>query len=92
MSTKTMSTITNNTLILKGLPYNDTRVYELLEIFENHGEIDFVKLLQNSDKSCKGIGFVRFTNHEGSEKAVKSLPDFWYNGRKVFVEYAKPRE
>lgn len=82
----------NLTLILKNLPFDNTWTHEIMDIFEHHGELRFVNVLRNEDRTCKGVAFVRFMEPENATKAIGALPDFWYNGRKVFVEYAKPRK
>jgi len=81
----------NTTLVLKNLPYNNTWVHELMGIFEHHGELELINVLRNEDDTCKGIAFIRFKTSEGADKAVRTIPDFWYHGRKVFVEYARDK-
>ena len=80
-----------NTLILRNLPYHGTYAIDLLEIFDYHGEITGINIIRNRDYSCKGYGFISFDNSEQATKALAALPDFRYEGRKVKVEYARPK-
>ena len=82
----------NTTLILKNLPYHDTYTHELMDIFEKYGKLVYINVLRNEVKNCKGVAFIRFDTREESDEALKKLPTFWYNNRKIFVEYAKPRQ
>lgn len=80
----------NTTLILKNLPPNCTSSRELLEIFEECGPIKFINILKDEDGSCKGLAFIRFEKKEGSDKGL-DLDGFYYEDRKIFVEYARDR-
>ena len=80
----------NTTLILKNLPYHNTYTDDLMSLMEQYGTITMLNILRNPDGTCKGVAFVRFLTKESSDKAL-AAGDFWCDGRKVYVEYAKDR-
>lgn len=80
-----------STLVLKGLPYHNTSVLDLMKIFEVHGFIENINILKNKDGSCKGIAFVRFEAKESADKAVGALSRFWYIYRWVRTARANNR-
>ncbi|NCN51761.1 RNA-binding protein [archaeon] len=66
---------------------------ELKTLFSKYGEIEEATVI--SDKftnRSKGFGFVTFTNDADADKAVKELNEFEFEGRKLTVNEAKPRE
>lgn len=80
----------NTTLILKNLPYEGTTERDLKHFFSKTcGPVKFVNVLYDGDR-CKGIAFVRFENVSGSDKGL-TMNGFWYEDRRVYVEYARDR-
>ncbi len=79
---------TENTVILKNLPYRDTYVIDLLIRLEIHGTIRNIRVLRTKDRRCKGIAFIEFENKEGADRAVES-DHFKYENRRVSINYAK---
>jgi len=66
---------------------------ELKTLFSKYGEVEEATVI--SDKftnRSKGFGFVTFTNDADADKAVKELNEFDFEGRKLTVNGAKPRE
>lgn len=81
----------NTTLILKNLPYEGTTERDLKRFFSaTCGPVRFVNVLRQDDGRCKGIAFVRFEKKVGSDRGL-TLNGFWYEDRKVYVEYAEDR-
>ncbi len=80
----------NTTLILKNLPYSCTSSKELLKFFGKCGPIKFINILKDVEGNCKGIAFVRFETKEGADKGLDT-DGFWYEDRKIYVEYARDR-
>lgn len=77
----------NTTLILKNLPHHGVEVRDLKRLFGQAGSLKFINILTNDDGLCRGIAFVRYEHREGSDKGLE-MDGFWYNDRKIFVEYA----
>ena len=77
------------TLILKGLPYDQTEDEDLKRRFEHYGPIRFITVLRNKDGSCKGLAFVRFINPTSVDILLRGTRHFMYNGRKVIIERTK---
>ena len=80
----------NTTLILKNLPYERVTTRDLRHAFKDCGPIKFINILKKEDGTCKGIAFIRFERREGSEKGL-DLDGFWYENRKIYVEYARDK-
>ena len=79
----------DTTLILKGLPYDDTEDDDLMKRFEHYGPIRFITVLRNKDGTCKGLAFVRFVYPASVDILLQRTQYFLYNGRKVIVERTK---
>ena len=65
---------------------------ELIEIFEEYGEVMSVKII--TDKytgGSKGFGFIEMLNDEEANKAIDNLNGTEIRGRKVIVNLAKER-
>ena len=81
----------NTTLVLKNLPYTCDSSKDIQKFFRKCGPVKFVNVLKNDEGKCKGIAFVRFETHEGSDKGL-DMDGFWYEDRKIYVEYAQERK
>lgn len=81
-------TNTDRTIVLKNLPRWDTYIIDMLVHFEKFGEIEFVNVLRNEDRSCKGIAFLRFKNPESTIKAIDD-GNYWQDDRMIKVESVK---
>lgn len=58
---------------------------KLREMFEKYGEITSAVCSKADDGKSRGFGFINFKDAESAEKAVKSLHDSEFNGKKLFV-------
>lgn len=66
---------------------------DLANLFEEYGEIASAKVImdRNTGRS-KGYGFVEMNDDEAAAKAIAELNDAEYDGRKISVSEARPRE
>ena len=76
------------TIVLKNLPKWDTYIIDMLVHFEKFGEIEFVNVLRNENRSCKGIAFLRFKNSEDANKAIDA-GNYFQDNRMIKVESAQ---
>lgn len=79
-------------LFVGGLPYTTTSD-EIRELFSKIGEVTSADVI--TDKFTgqgKGFAFVEFTDDANADKAIKELDGTDYNGRKMVVNEARPRE
>lgn len=66
---------------------------DLATLFEEYGEITSAKVImdRNTGRS-KGYGFVEMEDNEAANKAIAELNDAEYDGRRISVSEARPRE
>jgi RNA recognition motif-containing protein len=79
-------------LFVGGLSY-ETTSDELKELFSKIGEVTAADVI--TDKFTgqgKGFAFVEFADDANADKAIKELDGTEYNGRKIVVNEARPRE
>ncbi len=79
-------------LFVGGLPYATTSD-ELKELFSKIGEVTAADVI--TDKFTgqgKGFAFVEFADDANADKAIKELNGTDFNGRKLVVNEARPRE
>jgi len=79
-------------LFVGSLPYTTTSD-ELRELFSKIGEVTSADVI--TDKMTgqgKGFAFVEFADDANADKAIKELNGTDYNGRKLVVNEARPRE
>ena len=79
-------------LFVGGLPYTTTSD-EIRELFSKIGEVTSADVI--TDKFTgqgKGFAFVEFKDDANADKAIKELDGTDYNGRKMVVNEARPRE
>ena|SRR3989337_652630 len=79
-------------LFVGGFPY-ETTSDELKELFSKIGEVTTADVI--TDKFTgqgKGFAFVEFADDANADKAIKDLNGTEYNGRKLVVNEARPRE
>lgn len=82
----------NKTLFVKGLPWA-IQSQDLREIFAEHGEVVFARVLFDKEtKKSKGCGFVEFTDEQTAADVMNKLNGSELQGRKIFIDFAKPRE
>lgn len=66
---------------------------DLASLFEEYGEITSAKVvIDRQTGRSKGYGFVEMDDNEAAEKAIAELNDAEYDGRKISVSEARPRE
>jgi RNA recognition motif-containing protein len=66
---------------------------DLKDVFSDYGEVASAKVI--TDKftgKSKGFGFVEMPNTEEAKNAIKELNGAQYDGRKINVNEARPRE
>jgi RNA recognition motif-containing protein len=66
---------------------------DLRDMFSQAGEIQDVMLIVDRDtRRSKGFGFVEFVTEEDANKAIEMFHDQEYQGRRLTVNIARPRE
>lgn len=79
-------------LFVGSLPYTTTSE-ELKELFSKIGEVTAADVITDKyTNQGKGFGFVEFADDANADKAVKELDGTDYQGRKLVVNEARPRE
>ncbi len=74
------------------LPYSTTED-DLREIFEAHGEVDRVKIINDRDTGrSKGFAFVEMSDDTAGQQAIEALNEADFGGRPLKVNEARPRE
>ncbi len=72
------------------LPYTATED-EVRELFEQHGNVDSVKLITDRETGRpRGFGFVEM-NDSDAERAIRALDGTDFGGRGLRVNEAQPR-
>lgn len=85
-----MSAITN--IFVGSLPWA-TDDQKLQDLFSQHGEVTSAKVIHDKMTGrSKGFGFVEMPNDEEAKKAIETLNGSDYEGRKLVVNVARPRE
>ncbi len=79
-------------LYVGNLSYSMTE-QDLRDLFSQAGEIQDVMLIVDRDtRRSKGFGFVEFVTPEDAQKAIEMFHDQEYDGRRLTVNIARPRE
>ena len=66
---------------------------DLANLFEEYGEITSAKVVMDRHTGrSKGYGFVEMEDNAAAEKAIAELNDAEYDGRRISVSEARPRE
>lgn len=69
------------------------RKQELLELFEEYGEVESTKVIMDAKTgNSRCFGFVEMPNEDEAKKAIESLNDKLIETRKLVVLKAKPKE
>jgi len=79
-------------IFIAGLSYkvNDA---DLAGLFEEYGAISSAKVVvDRQTRRSKGYGFVEMEDDEAAAKAIAELNEAEFDGRKISVSEAKPRE
>lgn len=64
---------------------------EFTQLFEQFGKVTSAVIQTDEEGKSKGFGFVNFETHEEAQKAVETLHDSEYKGRKLFVSRAQKK-
>lgn len=65
----------------------------LVDLFSNYGEVtDAIVMMDRETGRSRGFGFVTFAAAESGTKAIEALHDQDFEGRKLVVNEAKPKE
>ncbi len=79
-------------IFIAGLSYATTDA-DLSELFQEYGEISSARVITDRDSGrSKGYGFVEMEDEEAANKAIAELNEAEFDGRKIAVSEAKPRE
>ncbi|MDO8570666.1 MAG: RNA-binding protein [Candidatus Daviesbacteria bacterium] len=79
-------------LFVGGLPYSVDN-NKLNEMFAAFGEVSSaVVIMDKFTNQSKGFGFVEMTNDADAQKAISALDGQDFEGRRLGVSVAKPRE
>lgn len=79
-------------LYVGNLSYSMTE-QDLRDLFSQAGEIQDVMLIVDRDtRRSKGFGFVEFVTEADANKAIEMFHDQEYQGRRLTVNIARPRE
>ena len=66
---------------------------DLASLFEEYGAISSAKVVVDRQTGrSKGYGFVEMEDEEAAAKAISELNEAEFDGRKISVSEAKPRE
>ena len=79
-------------LFVGGLSYS-TNNQSLNDLFSKYGQVTSATVITDKyTNQSKGFGFVEMVNDTEAQKAIKELDGSDYEGRKLGVSVARPRE
>lgn len=79
-------------LFVGGLPYSTTED-QLRELFAAIGAVDSVQIIIDRETNrSKGFGFVTMVSDDDAKKAIEELDGKEYEGRRLAVNEARPKE
>ena len=79
-------------LFVGGLSYNTTSG-QLEELFAQVGKVSSLNLITDKfSGQSKGFAFVEMSNDAEAEEAIKKFNNYEFDGRKLVVNIARPRE
>ena len=82
----------NNKLFVGNISY-EIITSQLEEVFGEHGSVVDAIILNDRDTGrSRGFGFVTMATDEEAQKAIDALNGAEFNGRKLAVNVARPRE
>ncbi|TFY74344.1 hypothetical protein EWM64_g9669, partial [Hericium alpestre] len=64
---------------------------DFVELFSQFGDVTSAVVSVDEEGKSKGFGFVNFDSHEHAQKAVDTLHDTEFKGRKLFVSRAQKK-
>lgn len=66
---------------------------DLMDLFAQYGEVSSAKVIMDRDTgNSKGYGFVEMDDDSEGQAAIDALNDSEYDGRRMVVKQARPRE
>ncbi|WP_341501998.1 RNA-binding protein [Gallaecimonas sp. GXIMD4217] len=79
-------------LFVSNLPFN-TESENLAELFSQFGEVSRAHIVKDKETGrSRGFGFVEMADNAMGEAAIKGLDGQEYEGRRLVVNEARPRE
>lgn len=79
-------------IFIAGLSFSITDA-DLSDLFQEYGEISSAKVITDRMTGrSKGYGFVEMEDDAAANKAIAELNEAEFDGRKIAVSEAKPRE
>lgn len=79
-------------LFIGGIPYSVTSD-EMKSLFEQAGSVVSANvIIDKMTNRSKGFGFVEMSTEEEAQKAIQMFNGYEFNGRKIIVNEARPRE
>jgi len=79
-------------LFVGGIPYRMTSA-DLEELFASVGTVVSARIIiDRMTNRSKGFGFVEMSNDEEADEAIKKFNDSDWDGKKIVVNEARPRE
>ncbi len=64
-----------------------------MDLFAQYGEVSSAKVIMDRDTgNSKGYGFVEMDDDSEGQAAIDALNDSEYDGRRMVVKQARPRE
>ena len=82
----------NQKLYVGNLSY-DTTDQELQELFAQHGTVQSANVVTDRDTGrSRGFGFVEMGSGEEVQQAIEALNESDFQGRKLVVNEARPKE
>ena len=82
----------NQKLYVGNLSY-DTTDQELQELFAQHGTVQSANVVTDRDTGrSRGFGFVEMGSGEEAQQAIEALNESDFQGRKLVVNEARPKE
>jgi len=82
----------NKELYVGNIPFATTEG-ELESLFGEAGTVESVTIKTDRDTGrSRGFGFVQFSSEEEASQAIKSFDGHDLNGRKLRVNFARPKQ
>lgn len=79
-------------IFIAGLSFSITDA-DLSDLFQEYGEVSSAKVITDRMTGrSKGYGFVEMEDDAAANKAIAELNEAEFDGRKIAVSEAKPRE
>lgn len=79
-------------MFVGGIPYSTTKE-QLEELFAQFGQVVSVNIVTDKfSGQSKGFAFVEMENDSEAQEAIKQLDGSDFNGRKIGVSVARPKE